>query len=195
VSRSGGLPVPDEIVTRSRRREGRPGLEPLLTLRVAGAHRAASGEGHLSALDGEAATLLDREDEPAQVDVDVVDPSACGAAEVGVALGPRIHPEGPVADLREADLAHRVEVVQRLVHGPQRHGRHRRDNGLVHGLDGEMVRLVGQQRVDQVALWGNPEAPGAEVGRERFHVAHAPSVETPFRERPSAYLSEVLHGR
>jgi hypothetical protein len=151
-------------------------LGPLLTLRVAGAHRAASGEDHLGVLDGEAAPLLDREDEPAQVDVDVVQAPAFRAAEVGVALGPRIHPEGPVAHLHETDLVHRLQVVQRLVHGPQRHGRHGREDGLVNGLDRRMTRLLRQQRVDQVALRGHAEAPGAEVGRQRVGVAHDSSV-------------------
>src|SRR5712692_2197585 len=86
---------------------------------VACARRAASGEDHLGALDGEAALLLDREDEPAHVDVDVVQLPALGAAEVGVAVGPGVHPEGPVAHLRETVLAHRLQIVPRLVYGPQ----------------------------------------------------------------------------
>jgi hypothetical protein len=61
-------------------------LHRLLTQRIAGAHRAASGEDHLSALDGEAAPLPDREDEPLRSTSMSCSWAAFRAAEVGMAL-------------------------------------------------------------------------------------------------------------
>ena len=61
----------------------------------------------------------DEEDDRVQVDLHVVQPPAGGAPEVGVALRAGVHAQGPVADLHQADLPHRLQVVERLVHGPQ----------------------------------------------------------------------------
>jgi hypothetical protein len=59
---------------------------------------------------------------------------------VGVVVAPDVDAQGAASERHEADLAERLEVVQRLVDGPERHrGEHLPDR-IVHRVDGRMAR-------------------------------------------------------
>ena len=141
--------------------------------------------------DGQASTRLAREAlvaHAAEHDLDRLDrelpPVARGHAEVGdveqhVAHGaaPRAHevlvrvldvgidPDAAGADVEQLDLAHGLEVVDGLVHGLARDGRHLGPGRLVERLHrGVRVDAV-QQPEDRLPLRRDPQALGPGSGR------------------------------
>ena len=86
-----------------------------------------------------------------------------------------VDPDAAGADVEQLDLAHRLEIVDGLVHGLARDGRHLGAGRLVERLDrGVRVDAV-QQPEDRLALRRDPQALVPEAGGElvdRLHGDH-----------------------
>ena len=97
------------------------------------------------------------------------------AHQVVVRLEVGVEPCGPGAEVAGLELAHRGQVVERLVHGPQGDGRHLDAHRGVHRLRGRVGRGGRQDPEDRLALGRDLQATGPELLGElvdRLHGGH-----------------------
>ena len=107
--------------------------------------------------------------------VQVADLAARGAHEVVVGGHVGVEPTRARSEVEQLDLPHAGQVVEGLVDGLQRDGRHRRPGRVVDGLGGGMGAVAVEHLEDPLPLRRDLEAPVpeqlGELGR-RLHGSH-----------------------
>ncbi len=83
-----------------------------------------------------------------------------------IGLDVRVDPDAAGAEVEQADLAERLEIMDRLVHGLQRDRRHLGAGGVVERFHRRVPVVAVQQAEDRLALGRDPQALGAEEPSE-----------------------------
>ena len=128
---------------------------------------AAAAEDHLHVVDGELAPEAVGNLERVELDRYIAYPSARRAHQVMVVVfDVRVDPQRTGAEVEDVHLAERLEVVDGLVDGLQRHRRHVDAGPFVQRFDRRVVGVgIGialEQAEDHLALRRHPQPAGAE---------------------------------
>jgi hypothetical protein len=134
---------------------------------------AAPAEDDLGAADREALTGARRDRRPDALDLEIAHTGAVITDQVVVgAVGVGVDAGRARTEVDELDLTERGEIVQGLVHGPERDRRHVGDHLRVDGLGSRVRRVAVQGAEDALTLRRDLATGGPEEGVELVRGPH-----------------------